>query len=48
MLREVLLGGLAQCDLCEPPVAAAQPLKRDLQPLQRLALTREPAPLRPC
>jgi len=48
MLREILLGQLAQRHLPKPPVAAIQPLERDLQRLQRLALTREPAHLGPC
>src|SRR5207253_6090369 len=47
MLREVLLGQLAQRDPRKPPVTPLQPLERDLQRLQRLALSREPAHLWP-
>jgi hypothetical protein len=48
MLREVLLGQLAQRDLRHASVAAMQPLERDLQRVNRLALTCEPAHLWPC
>src|SRR5712691_8468773 len=48
MLREILLGELAQRDLPEPPIAAMQPLERDLQRLHRLALSREAAHLGSC
>src|SRR5262245_9510870 len=48
VLGEVLLDQLAQRDLRDPPVTTVKPLERDLQRLQRLALTREPSHLRPC
>ena len=44
----VLLDKLAQRDLRGPPVAPVKLLEGDLQRLQRLALTREPAHLAPC
>jgi hypothetical protein len=45
MLREVLRDQLAQSELRDPPVATVEPLERDLQRLQRLALARESAHL---
>lgn len=48
MLREVLPNQLAQRDLRDQSVVTVEPLERDLQRLQCLALTREPAHLWPC